>query len=39
MTQEQKRLSDKEIQTLITEYKNGKSTYGLAKQFGRHRYI
>jgi uncharacterized protein (DUF433 family) len=38
MMQEQKRLSDEEIQMLIVEYKNGKSTYALAKQFGCHRY-
>lgn len=37
MIQEQKRLSDEEIQRLIKEYQNGKSACALAKQFGCHR--
>ena len=37
MIQEQKRLSDEEISLLIAAYKDGKSTYDLARQFGCHR--
>jgi len=37
ITQEQRRLNDKEIKLLISEYEKGKSTYQLAKQFSCHR--
>ena len=35
--QEQKHLKGEEIDLLISEYKNGKTTYELADQFGCHR--
>jgi len=37
MRQEQKRLNEEEIKLLIDGYKEGKSTYALALQFGCHR--
>ena len=37
ITQQQKNLSELEIQTICERYKNGASSYELAKEFGCHR--
>lgn len=37
ITQQQKTLSDLEIRTICERYKNGASSYKLAKEFGCHR--
>ena len=35
--QGQKRLTDTEVRQIVDEYGKGKSTYQLAREFGRHR--
>lgn len=37
ITQQQKTLSDLEIRTICERYRNGASSYELAKEFGCHR--